>query len=376
VFSGAIDSVRGDPAVGDSVEVLSAEGEWLACAAYSPRSRIVARVWGWDRGDVPSRSFFRRRLARAIEARHALLQLDDTDSYREVHAESDGLPGVIVDRYGDVRVIQLLSAGAERWREEVLGSLTERGDCSAVFERSDVDVRALEGLEPRSGLVWGQLEATRLVIREDGLRYFVDVARGQKTGFYLDQRENRSIFRRMIRDGEVLNCFAYTGSFTVAALSAGAERVLSIESSEGSLEIARANVELNDLAKEACEWIAGDAFAELRKLRDRGRSFDVVVLDPPRFAATASQAQKAARGYKDINLLGLKLLRPGGLLFTFSCSGGISPELFQKIVTGAAQDAGVAAGVVGWLGQPADHPVSLYFPEGRYLKGMVCRVAG
>jgi 23S rRNA (cytosine1962-C5)-methyltransferase len=220
------------------------------------------------------------------------------------------------------------------------------------------------------------LPETRIEIRENGLRYHVDVAQGHKTGFYLDQRENRAAFRSLLNGGEVLNGFAYTGAFTVTALAAGATRVVSLESSAAALEMARENVALNGQPGETCEWIAGDAFSELRKLRDRARTFDAVVLDPPRFAATASQAPKAARGYKDINLLAFKLLRPGGLLFTFSCSGGVSPELFQKIVAGAALDAGVDATVVGWLGQPADHPVLLSFPEGRYLKGLICRVGG
>jgi 23S rRNA (cytosine1962-C5)-methyltransferase len=376
IFSGAAVEVRGDPAPGDTVEVISAEGEWLARAAYSPRSQIVARVWTWDPAEDLDEDFFARHLSRAIEARPSLLRGQETDAFREVHAESDGLPGLILDRYGGVRVVQFLSAGAERWRDAILGALAGRGDCEAIYERSDVDVRSLEGLPPKAGLLWGHLPDTRLVIHENGLRFHVDVARGHKTGFYLDQRENRRSFRSCLHGGEVLNCFAYTGAFTVAALSAGASRVLSTDSSEEALRLAEENVALNGHPADRCEWLAGDAFTELRHLRDRARSFDAVVLDPPRFAATASQAQKAARGYKDINLLAFKLLRPGGLLFTFSCSGGVSSDLFQKIVASAALDAGVDAAIVGWLGQPADHPVALNFPEGRYLKGLICRVAG
>ena len=375
LFSGAVEDVRGRPAPGDTVEILSAGGEWLARAAYSPRSQILARVWTWDADEVVGMEFFAGRLQQAIEARRSLAHLREADAYREVHAESDGIPGLILDRYGDVRVVQVLSAGAERWREAILAALLERGDCRAVYERSDVDVRELEGLEPRAGLLWGDLAETRLVIRENDLSFHVDIALGHKTGFYLDQRENRAIFRSLVPGGEVLNCFAYTGAFTVVALSAGAARVVSIDSSETALEMARENVALNGLPEQACEWVTGDVFFELRKLRDRGRTFDVVVLDPPRFAATTTQAAKAARGYKDINLLAFKLLRPGGLLFTFSCSGGVGPDLFQKIVAGAALDAGVEAAVIGWLGQPADHPVALHFPEGRYLKGLICRVA-
>jgi len=374
LFSGSVRDVHGDPAPGDTVEVLSAEGEWLARAAYSPRSQILARIWTWQSPEEIGPEFFAARLRRAIDARRSLPSLRETDSYREVHAESDGLPGMILDRYGEVRVVQFLAAGAERWREAILAAILERGDCRAVYERSDADVRELEGLPARAGLLWGDLPETRIDIRENGLRYHVDLAQGHKTGFYLDQRENRAVFRSLLSGGEVLNGFAYTGAFTVAALAAGASRVVSLESSAPALAMAQENVAFNGQAAGSCEWVAGDAFGELRKLRDRARTFDAVVLDPPRFAATASQAPKAARGYKDINLLAFKLLRPGGLLFTFSCSGGVSPELFQKIVAGAALDAGVEATVVGWLGQPADHPVLLSFPEGRYLKGLICRV--
>jgi len=376
IFSGAVSDVRGDPAPGETVEVLSAEGEWLARAAFSPRSQILGRVWTWESGEEVGEGFFARRLGRAIEARRSLFRGQETDAYREVHAESDGIPGLILDRYGDVRVAQFLSVGAERWRETILGSLAGRGDCSAIYERSDADVRSLEGLQPRAGPLWGDLPDTRLIIRENDLRFHVDIAHGHKTGFYLDQRDNRAIFRSSLHGGEVLNCFAYTGAFTVASLAAGSTHVLSIDSSEAALRLGEENVALNGLPPEGCEWVAGDAFTELRLLRDRARTFDAVVLDPPRFAATASQAQRAARGYKDINLLAFKLLRPGGLLFTFSCSGGVSPELFQKIVAGAALDARVDAAIVNWLGQPADHPVSLTFPEGRYLKGLVCRKVG
>ena len=374
VFSGAIEEVRDEPGWGETVDIVAHSGEWLGRAAYSPQSQIRARLWTWDRDEAVDEGFFDRRLRRAGQARSALASDGSTTAYREVFAESDGLPGLIVDRYNDFRVVQFLTAGAERWKDAIVRLLAAGGECLGIYERSDVQVRQLEGLPPRTGLLWGQAPDEELVISEHGLQYEVDVLKGHKTGFYLDQRENRQLLRSGLSGASVLNCFAYTGGFTVTALAGGASHVLSVDTSGQALEVAGENVELNGLPLERCAWLEGDAFVELRRLRDRGMKFDLVVLDPPRFAATAAQAERASRGYKDINLLAFKLLRPGGLLFTFSCSGGVSAELFQKIVAGAALDAGVDAAIEGWLGQPADHPVSLNFPEGRYLKGFVCRV--
>jgi 23S rRNA (cytosine1962-C5)-methyltransferase len=375
LFSGAIADVTGDPGIGDTVDIVSGSGEWLARGAFSPHSQIRCRLWTWTEDEAVDVEFLRQRLDRSIRRRASLHRPGELTAFREVYAESDAVPGVIVDRYDRFRVVQFLTAGAERWREAILGCLADRGDCDGIYERSDVDVRGLEGLPLRAGPAWGQMPPEDLVIVEDGLRYRVDVVHGQKTGLYLDQRENHKLLRSLLAGGEVLNCFAYTGGFTLAALAGGAEKVVSIESSGAALQLARQNVALNGLVSERCEWLEGDVFVELRRMRDRGLAFDAIVLDPPRFAATASQAHRAARGYKDINLLGFKLLRPGGLLFTFSCSGGIGVELFEKIVADAALDAGVQASVVAWLAQPMDHPVALNFPEGRYLKGLVCRRA-
>ncbi len=376
VYSGAIADVTGDPGPGDIVEIETASGAWLARGAYSPASQIRARVWTWDRDQAVDEALLARRLSAAIDARQALACAPGLTAYREVHAESDGIPGLIVDRYNDFRIVQLLTAGIDGWREGIAAALAARGDCRGVYERSDVPVRPLEGLPPRMGRLWGEEPDEELIVLEHGLKFLVDVRRGHKTGFYLDQRENRQLLRRGLEDASVLNCFAYTGGFGVAALEGGASHVLSIEASGSALEMAARNVELNGHSMDRCAWLEGDAFVELRRLRDRGLHFDVVVLDPPRFAATVAHADRAARGYKDINLLAFKLLHPGGRLYTFSCSGGVSPELFQKIVAGAALDAGVEVSVIGWLGQPEDHPVSLAFPEGRYLKGLLCRVAG
>lgn len=375
IFSGALEEVVGEPGIGETVEIFSHDNEWLARAAYSPNSQIRARIWTWDPDELIDVDFIRHRLDRSIGARHHLARNLGVTAYREVHAESDGLPGVILDRYNDMCVLQLLSAGAEQWREAIVAYLKQRENCAGIFERSDVDVRQLEGLPSRKSYLSGEEPSKPLIISEYELRYKVDIHHGQKTGFYLDQRENRRFIRDWIQGGEVLDCFAYTGGFTVSALAAGADYILSIDTSASALELASENVRLNNLSLDRCEWIESDVFHELRKLRDQGRTFDAIILDPPRFARSTSHVQRASRGYKDINLLAFKLLRPGGLLFTYSCSGAVDMGLFQKIVAGAALDAGVEAAVVAWLGQPSDHPVSLNFPEGRYLKGLVCRVA-
>ncbi len=374
VFSGAVARVSGDPETGDTVAVRAAGGEFLAWAAYSPVSQIRARVWSWDERDAIDAGFLRARLRRAMDARERLIAAEADGALRLAHGESDGLPGVIADRYGEVVVLQLLSAGAERWRAELADAVRELTGCACVFERSDADVRELEGLPARSGAFYGALPA-EVQMREHGLSYGVDVARGHKTGFYLDQRDNRKRIGELSRGREVLNCFCYTGGFTLNALAGGAASVLSVDSSAAALAQAQDNLRRNGLDAARAEWQDADVFKHLRTLRDQGRSFDLIVLDPPKFAPTAAFAEKAARGYKDINLLALKLLRPSGLLATFSCSSGISAELFQKIIAGAALDAGADASIVGHFAASADHPVLLSFPEGDYLKGLLVRRA-
>ncbi|MGP1679087.1 MAG: class I SAM-dependent rRNA methyltransferase [Burkholderiales bacterium] len=375
IFSGAVARVQGDPDMGESVAVRSGGGEFLAWAAYSPASQIRARVWSWQEADRVDGDLLRARLCQALAARERLLPADVSDAMRLAHGESDGLPGVIADRYGDVIVLQLLSAGAERWRGELADALRELSGCACVFERSDADVRGLEGLPARSGVLHGALPASGVQMCEHGLTYGIDVAAGHKTGFYLDQRDNRKRIGELAQGREVLNCFCYTGGFTLNALAGGAASVLSVDSSADALAQAQDNLRRNDLDAARTEWQVADVFKYLRTLRDRGRSFDLVVLDPPKFAPTAAFAEKAARGYKDINLLAFKLLRPGGLLASFSCSGGVSAELFQKILAGAALDAGVEASIVGHFSAAADHPVLLSFPEGDYLKGLLLRRA-
>ncbi len=372
IFSGSIAQVQGTPEPGETVAVRAPQGSFLAWAAYSPSSKISARVWSWDEAEKIDTDFLRRRLKAALELRRATVPESETNALRLVHAESDGLPGFVADRYGDLLVVQFLSAGAERWRETLLEQLVELTSIRRVFERSDVEVRVLEGLPEREGPVLGEGPFTPLVVQEHGLKFQVDPVHGQKTGFYIDQRRNRQRLRELCAGRDVINCFCYTGGFSVYALAGGARSVLSIDTSAEALGMAAENVALNRLDGPGVEWLEADVFHALRAFRDQGRTCDLVVLDPPKFAPTAAQAERAARGYKDINLLAFKLLRPGGLLFTFSCSGGISADLFQKIVMGAALDAGVDAQIIEHLGQGVDHPVALNFPEGAYLKGLVC----
>jgi 23S rRNA (cytosine1962-C5)-methyltransferase len=371
VFSGAVARVDGKPAPGDTVEIISGSGESLAVAAYSPQSQIRARVWDWRARQVDA-DFFGERIRSAVLARAVLLDGGTTNAARLIHGESDGLPGVVVDRYGDTVVVQLLSAGAERWRGAIADALAAIPGVLRVWERSDADVRRLEALEPHSGLLRGAPLTGPLIIEEHGLKFGVGIELGHKTGFYLDQRDNRLRLRAMARGCDVLDCFSYTGGFALNALAGAAKSVVAIDSSGPALEQARANAALNGLA--AAEWLEGDVFQLLRRFRDEGRGFDLIVLDPPKYAPTAAHAEKAARAYKDINLLAFKLLRPGGAVMTYSCSGGVSADLFQKIVAGAALDAGVEARIEDWLHAAADHPVALAFPEGEYLKGLICRV--
>lgn len=374
VFSGAVQSVEGNPDPGETIAIHDTHGQFLAWGAYSPSSQIRARVWCWEQGESVDADFFQRRLQAAISLRRDWIDPAVTTAYRLVHAESDGLPGLVVDRYNDALVVQILAAGAERWREQIVSILGELLRPACIYERSDVAVRELEGLSPRTGLLFGSLPDQPMVITENGLRFEVDLAGGQKTGFYLDQRDNRQFCRQIAGGRSVLNGFAFTGGFTAYALAGGAASVLSIDSSEDALQLAKENVRHNGLAADHCDWIVGDMFEALRTLRDRGQQFDLVILDPPKFAPTAAQAKQAARGYKDINLLGLKLLNPGGVLMTFSCSGGVDMNFFQKIVADAALDAGVNARLLYRLGQAPDHPTHLAFPEGTYLKGLVCQV--
>jgi 23S rRNA (cytosine1962-C5)-methyltransferase len=366
VFSGAVERVDGAPESGATVEVRSKQGQFLGRAAYSPQSRILARIWTFAEREAIDADFFRERLRQAIAMRDRLLSPGAEQAVRLVHAESDGLPGIVVDRYARTLVMQLSSAGAYHWRDTLIEQLEALAPGHAIFERSDADVLSLEGLTPVVKLHRGSIGSTHF--EENGLRFSADPQHGHKTGFYLDQRDNRLLARSLAAGREALDCFCYSGGFTLSLLAGGAASVVAVDSSADSLHAAQMHIEENRLPQ--AQFLAADVFQTLRKLRDQARQFDLIVLDPPKFAPTAALAERAARGYKDINLYAFKLLRPGGNLLTFSCSGGISPDLFQKIVAGAALDAGVHAQIIRRLCAAADHPVALNFPEGDYLKGL------
>jgi len=373
VFSGAIERIEGDPTDGDVVEVVDSSRKWLARGYINRRSQIVARLLTWDRSEAIDDSFWERRLAHAVEDRRRLSTDSATTAYRLVHAESDFLPGLIVDRYGDWLVVQCLTLGIERHRDSIVGALRSLLAPRGIVERSDVDVRAKEGLEERTGLLWGDDAPATVTIRENGYQFVVDMAGGHKTGFYLDQRENRARLPAYCPGADVLDVFAYTGAFSVYAAGGGARSVTLIDDSAQALELAQRNLMLNGFGALDAAFVDGNVFSVLRGYRAQERAFDVIVLDPPKFANAPREVNRAARAYKDVNLLAFQLLRPGGTLLTFSCSGAVSAELFQKIVFGAALDARRDAQIIGTMVQGSDHPVSLAFPEGAYLKGLIVR---
>ena len=375
VFSGAVSRVEGEPAAGETVEVVSEGGVMLGMGAWSPESQIRVRMWSFGGSyGVVDGDFLRGRLSAALSLRTKLGLMREEGACRLVSAESDMLPGVIVDRYGKWLVCQFLSCGAEAWKREICQILKELLSPEGIYERSDTAARRKEGLTDSVGVFYGAEPPSAIVIDEGGLSFGVDVRGGHKTGFYLDQRDNREAVELASADAEVLNCFSYTGAFSARALRGGARLVVDMDSSEQALEAALANYRDNGLDLSSTEQICGDVFQELRKFRDRGRSFDVIILDPPKFAEGKGQLPGASRAYKDINMLAFKLLRARGRRVTFSCCGARELELFRKVVAGAALDAGREAVVVRHLYQAADHPVSLAFPEGLYLKGLECFV--
>jgi len=374
IFAGAIEKTQGSKRPGEIVEVIDAKGRWVARGTLCPRSQIAVRLLTWDPGQAIDEAFFDERVAQAILGRNLIRPPIDSTARRLIHAEADGLPGTIVDQYGSYLVCQFLTAGAERWQGPVIAALKRRLSPTGIFERSDVTVREKEGLHPVVGPIEGEEPPGLLEIEEGPCRYAVDVRNGHKTGFYLDQRDNRARLRAYAQGADVLDCFSYTGGFAVAALRAEAARVTCVDVSSDALELVKYNAGLNGIAADRLETVRADVFNTLRGFRDAGKEFDLIVLDPPKFAETKNQLERAARGYKDINLFAIKNLRTGGVLFTFSCSGAMDPQLFQKVVAGAAQDAGRRVQILHRLNQPADHPVSLNFPEGHYLKGLVCRV--
>jgi len=373
VFSGAIAGVKGYVGRGDVVDIYNEHDEWLARGTWSSGSQIRARLCTWQPDEPLDADLIRRRLARALDARKLLGYEETNGACRLVYAESDGLPGLIVDRYGEYLVIQLLTQGMAARSELMVDLLAEALRPRGIYERSDAEVREKEDLPPSEGLIWGQEPPDTIAIKQGGARLLADIRAGQKTGAYLDQAVNRQRVASYCADREVLDCFCYAGAFSVAAGRAGARHITAIDSSAPALDLLRANVALNALATPV-EPVAGDVFKLLRQYRYEGRQFDVVILDPPKFAHAQGQIERATRGYKDINLIAMQILRPGGILATFSCSGLVPADLFQKVVFGAALDAGRDVQVIERLTQAPDHPVLLTFPEGEYLKGLICRI--
>jgi len=372
VFASAVKNF-GAAESGDIAHLLAEDGAYLATAAVSAQSQIVARVLSWDEAETIDEAFYQARINSAVARRQHLNET--TNAYRLMHGESDGLPGVVADRYADVVVLQLSTAGIEPQRELLAALIQKATGARTIYERSDADVRKLEGLGEQVGLLRGEPLAESTIIIENGMTIAVDIAHGHKTGFYLDQRDNRALTKTLAYGAEVLNTFSYTGAMSVAAILGGAADVISIDSSASALALARSNAALNNCDLSKMTFLDADVFMQLRKFRDAGRQFDLIILDPPKLAPTAHHVEKAARAYKDMNLLALKLLRAGGKLMTYSCSGGVSPDLFQKIVAGAALDAGVEAQIIQRLTAGRDHPVSVHFPEGDYLKGLlVCKL--
>lgn len=373
VFSGAIREPEESIENGATVNIVSANGQPLAKGAYSPESQIRVRIWTFNPDEEVNPGYFRNRIENAIKLRDKMLPGDYT-AYRVINAESDGLPGLIVDRYSDFLVCQFLSAGAEYFKEEITRELQTIFSPAGIYERSDVDTRIKEGLTRQSGILAGAEPPDLIRVEQASLKFLVDIRQGHKTGMYLDQHENRKVIVRMAKDNEILNCFAYTGGFVLAALRGGASGVTNIEASAEAIAVLDKQVGLNGFNTDNIENIQGDVFEILRKYRDSGKQFDMVILDPPKFVASAQQIRRGCRGYKDINMLAMRLLRKNGSLITFSCSGHVSSELFQKVVADAALDVQREARIIEFLGQPFDHPVALNFPEGRYLKGLVCNV--
>lgn len=379
IYDTAMAGVQGSPRAGDTVRVVDAAGRFLALAAYAPESGIRARCWTFEEATPVDEAFVAERLRRALAARRRLAAR--TNAVREVFGEADGLPGLIVDRYAAFYVTQFLSCGAERFRQTILRTLAEQEGIEGVYDRSDAATRAREGLAPASGTAFGKEPPERIDVVENGVRYAVDVRNGHKTGFYIDQRENRllaaGLARRFLEENgrgmRVLNCFCYTGGFSLALAAGGAAEVIGIDSSAEAIALARHNAQLN-AAESVARFVEDDVFAYLKRARDEGQSFDLVILDPPKFASSHRQVERAARAYKDINLRALRIIAPGGQLLSFSCSGAIDGDLFQKIVASAVIDSGRDAWMVSRLGAGEDHPLMMTCPEGEYLKGVLLKV--
>jgi 23S rRNA (cytosine1962-C5)-methyltransferase len=369
VFGNSIETVKGAGLPGEVVRAVSASGQFLAWGYYNPASQIALRLLSWDESATINEGWWRTCIAESVKRRG---EYYGKGPCRLVFGESDGIPGCIADRYGDYIVLQALTAGTERVKGILAAALMELPEIKGVYERSDSDLRRLEGLETACGTLCGMEPPETIEVRIDGLRFLTGVSGGQKTGFYLDQRENRKRVAAYAGGRRVLDCFSYTGAFAVYSAASGAAEIIRVDSSEPALELGGANLRINGYSEGNA--IKNDVFKVLRTFCDKGERFDLIILDPPKFAPTRRHAEKAARSYKDCNLFALKLLKTGGILATFSCSGGIERSFFQKIVFQASVDAAREIQVIEQLSQSPDHPIRLSFPESEYLKGMICRV--
>lgn len=376
IFSGAIDTVSSDPEFGESVEVYAYNGDFLGIAAYSPTSQIRARFWSFFEKTEIDELFFEERLETAIQLREGrgFSISNPLSAFRLIYAENDGIPGCIIDKYGEYYSVEILAAGPEKHREIIYKVLAKKTGCKGIFERCDSDVRKKEGMEKRTGVVYGIVPETPIPMEENGIRFLIDIRNGHKTGYYLDQRDARKRIGELSSGKKVLNCFCYTGGFGLFALKGNASHVYQVDVSKSALKIAKELLVENKLPTAKATHTEADVFQYLRKCRDKGETFDLIVLDPPKFVEAKDHLQKGARGYKDINLLAMKLLSPNGMLATFSCSGLMDMSLFQKIIADAASDAKKDMQIIERFGQPADHPISLAFPEGQYLKGLLVQL--
>ena len=375
IFSKAIREVVNPPENGADIDIYAADGSFLARASYSPNSQIRARVWSFNAEEKIDQQFFERKIREAAEARTLMLEETGMSACRLVDAESDGLPGLIIDRYNNFLVLEVLSAGAEYHLKDITSALRNIYPDDNIYERSDVEVRTKEGLVSRKGVIYGEEPPEELAIKENGgMQILVNIKEGHKTGYYLDQRDNRAALSKYCKGKSVLNCFSYTGGFSLYALRGRAKSVANVDVSQKALDIAKKNIVLNHLDPGRVKFIREDVFAFLRKEKKAGHTYDVIVLDPPKFAESKSQLDKACRGYKDINMIAASIINPGGYLMTYSCSGHMTPDLFQKVVADALLDAGRDGQIVEFLTQASDHPVALPYPEALYLKGLVVRI--
>jgi 23S rRNA (cytosine1962-C5)-methyltransferase len=374
VFSGALEKIKGSPENGDVVKVLDAKDTFLAYGYYNDQSRVAVRLLEWDESIVINEAWYEEKINQAITARAHLANLKDTNAYRLIFSEADFLPGLIVDKYADFLSVQILSTGIEKAKSTIIDILVKALQPKGIFDRSDATARTHEGITAENGLLWGEAPAAFIAVKENGITYHINIAEGQKSGFYCDQRDNRQILATYAKDKSVLDCFSYSGGFSLNALNQGASEVTSVDSSALAIETLKQNIDLNKFKSKNSTAIQSDVNKQLRAFKEEGKKFDIVVLDPPKYAPSRSALDRAARAYKDLNRLGMLLLEQGGLLATFSCSGAVDIDTFKQIIAWAALDAGKEVQIIKQFSQPEDHPVRISFPEGEYLKGLLLRV--